>query len=526
MASTLARTRLFRHWLVIFIACGTVSAGAWGAGQEAPAPKPAPAKPSQGTLRFRIPADPATLDWTLAHTNAETYVIMNLMEGLLEEGPDLKPRPALAQSWTQSPDGKTYTFKLRKGVRWSDGADLKAQHFVDSWKRLMDPKLKASYAAFLSEVASIGAPDDSTFEVRLKRPVPYFLHIPTFWVTFPVRRDLILRHGNAWSQPPNLVTLGPYRLSRWEKDKTIILDRNPHYWGKRPSVLRAEISVNPNDLETREQFVEGAHDFLLNATTEDFLEMKKKGVKLRQFPYLATYYLGFNTRTGPLRDVNFRRALAHALNLKAFPAALQGGQLPATGWIPPGVEGASSGLVLEHSLYEARAALVRAGYGEGAALPELDLWVAPADRSDAMARVVTDAFKRGLGIDVTVHAGSASRFQSTVKAGKTDLFLTRWGLDYPDPASALELFESSGGTNYTGWKSAEYVAAMGRVRLGSDPKARLDTVREAEEILLKKDVVVAPLFYTKNSVITGRRVKKLNISPLNYLFIKDVELTD
>src|ERR1041385_9191502 len=91
-----------------------------------------PAHGSEGTLRFRLSTDPATLDWNLAHTNYETYVIMNLMEGLIEEGPDLKPVPALAERWTVSPDGRTYTFTLRKGLKWSDGKALRAQDFVDS----------------------------------------------------------------------------------------------------------------------------------------------------------------------------------------------------------------------------------------------------------------------------------------------------------------------------------------------------------------------------------------------------------
>src|SRR5688572_3061911 len=75
---------------------------------------PPVAIPRTGTLRFRLSADPATLDWNLAHTNFETYVIMNLMEGLVEEGPDLRPKPALAERWTISPDGLTYVFHLKK----------------------------------------------------------------------------------------------------------------------------------------------------------------------------------------------------------------------------------------------------------------------------------------------------------------------------------------------------------------------------------------------------------------------------
>ncbi|HTL11795.1 MAG TPA: peptide ABC transporter substrate-binding protein [Bdellovibrionota bacterium] len=510
--------RVAAPWFSVLLLGSTVALAA-----DPSAPPPAP-----GTLRFRIPSDPATLDWNLAHTHSETYVIMNLMEGLLEEGPDLKPVPALAESWSVTTDGKQYTFKIRKGVKWMDGVELKAAHFVDSWKRLMNPSLKSSYASFLSEVSSVAAPDDFTFVVNLKGPVPHFIHMPTFWVTFPIRKDLVQKFGTHWADPARLVTLGPYKLSTWDHGKRIVLERNPTYWGKSPSVERAEIDIEADDGKTRSLFSRGWYDFLLNSTTEDFLSVKigpaGEFVQMRQFPYLATYYLGFNTQSGPLRDVNFRKAVAQAINPKAFPAALQGGQLPATGWIPPGVQGGSSGLALEFSLYDARAALSRAGYAEGTEPPKLDLWVSPADGAQAMGKVVTDGLKQGLGITVTSHLGSSADFQAAVKSGKAQLFLSRWGLDYPDPSSAMEVFLSSSGTNYTRWKNPQYDAAVAKGRSALIPREREDAFRTAEEILLRKDVAVVPLFHSKNTVLVGRRVHKLEISPLNYLFLKGIEL--
>src|SRR5262245_55859638 len=104
----------------------------------APAGTKAGALPAatSGTLRFRLSTEPATLDANLAHNYYETYVSMNLMEGLVEEGPALMPRPALAEKWSVSSDGLTYTFTIRKGVKWTDGKPLRAQEFVDSWTRL------------------------------------------------------------------------------------------------------------------------------------------------------------------------------------------------------------------------------------------------------------------------------------------------------------------------------------------------------------------------------------------------------
>ena len=127
-------------WLGALLGMGSLTASA------APS-TPRPAVPAN-TLKMRLTGEPATLDWNLAQSSHETYLIMNLMEGLVEEGADLTPKPALAEKWDISPDGLTYVFELRAGTKWSDGRALLASDFVDSWRRLLDPKTKSNYASF------------------------------------------------------------------------------------------------------------------------------------------------------------------------------------------------------------------------------------------------------------------------------------------------------------------------------------------------------------------------------------------
>src|SRR5690349_2192800 len=107
------------------------------------------------TFKFRLLAEPTTLDWNIASTMIESPLMMNIMEGLMEVDRNLKPVPCLAESMIVSKDRKTYTFKIRKNVKWSDGVALKAQDFVEGWKRLLTPSTAASYAYLLFDV--IGA---------------------------------------------------------------------------------------------------------------------------------------------------------------------------------------------------------------------------------------------------------------------------------------------------------------------------------------------------------------------------------
>src|SRR4051812_9356265 len=138
------------------------------------------------TLNFRLSNELETLDWNKAYTDDEAQLLENLMDGLVAFDGKLNPVPALAQSWTISPDGRTYTFKIRPGVKWSDGVTLKAADFVYSWKRLLSPLTAASYAYFLFDIegaeyfnkgalkdfsqVGVKALDDLTLQIKLVRP--------------------------------------------------------------------------------------------------------------------------------------------------------------------------------------------------------------------------------------------------------------------------------------------------------------------------------------------------------------------
>ena len=108
-------------------------------------------------LKVRALGEPTTLDWNRASTWVEGFVIRNVMEGLVGIDAKLAPEPALAESWTVSADNRVYTFQLKKGVKWSDGKPLKAQQFVDSWKRLLTPETNAKYASSLFDIENAEA---------------------------------------------------------------------------------------------------------------------------------------------------------------------------------------------------------------------------------------------------------------------------------------------------------------------------------------------------------------------------------
>ncbi|OFZ17763.1 MAG: hypothetical protein A2X94_04125 [Bdellovibrionales bacterium GWB1_55_8] len=498
------------------------------------------------SLRFRLSDDPVTLDWNLASSSHETHVIMNLMEGLVEEGPDLAPRPALAERWEISPDGKTYTFTIRADVTWSDGKPLIAAHFRDSWLRLLAPKTRSSYASFLFDIENAEAyhlgtahPDqvgirvlsEQKLQVQLRRVVPHFLHLPSFWVTFPIRTDLISKSEKNWTSPKKLVTLGPYLLSEWKKGSHIRLKKNPSYRGwtaASDTIDDVTILILKDDKKARQLFREGKLDFFLDATTEDLLgiapQKQGTGTRLAQFPYLATYYLGFNVTAGPLRDPAIRRAIAAAVDREKIGSTLQGGQIPARCWVPPGILGHQAGGSPEATLFEARATLAKAGFADGRGFPSLQLFIRKFDGADKLGDFLRASLQEKLGIRAEVSITSPAEFDRGTKSGKAALFVGHWGADFPDPANFYEVFNSQSGANRTRWKDTEYDSLVKAAGATLDSSARMAAYSKAEDILLHKDAVIVPLFFRRNVALLGPRVRKLEISPLNYLFLKTVEL--
>lgn len=525
---------------------------AWGlparASGTAPAPAAVEGTESESSLRFRVAADPDTLDWNLAHTTYETYIIMNLMEGLVEEGPDLRPRPALAEKWDVSADGRTYTFHLRSGVKWSDGRALRASDFVDSWIRLLDPKTGAKSAYFLfpvegaedfnsgklkqSSAVGVKALDEKTLQVQLVKPTPYFLHIPTFWVTFPIRLDRIKKYGADWTAPGKIVTLGPYLLDDWKRGQRIRLKRNPDYAGAdKPTVDRVEAVIEPDENRARKLFQLSALDILLNATSQDVAKAKASPgpdqPRVESFPYLATVFLGFNHATPALASAGVRRAIALAVNRDTLPSLLKGGQTVANSLVPPGIDSYDySAVHLAGDPADGRAALTKAGFGPRNRFPKLSLYLDHFDGAEELAAFLRNSLHEQLGIEITPHVEAPGPYYASLSGGKADLFIGQWGADYPDPADFFDMFRSASGVNYTGWKNAEYDGYVERAAVSMNQKERTDDYEAAEKLLIDKEVVIYPLFYKRNNALVSRRIRELVISPLNYLFLKDVRLSE
>ncbi len=293
-----------------------------------------------------------TLDPTLTRGVPEFRVQMGLFEGLTAYDPKtLEPRPGAAERWEISPDGKKYTFHLRD-CAWSDGRKVTAHDFVYAWRRILDPATPTDYAhimyfikgaeAFNSRktadpaAVAVRAIDDRTLEVELENPCAFFLDLCAFHTCFPVRKDVIEKHGTNWTRAENLVCNGPYKLKEWRITDSLTLERNPRYWNA-AKVRQPLIRFLPIDNRATawNLYKDGACDFVTTLPLEQIDEIVKRP-DYRGDTYLGTYFYSFNVTEGPLKDRRLRLALTLAVDREIIVSKItKQGQKPAYHFAPP-----------------------------------------------------------------------------------------------------------------------------------------------------------------------------------------------
>ena len=282
---------------------------------------PAWAQSKGGNLVSVLRADPKGLVLAFPSAGDTQLVAAKIYEGLLNYSSDLKPVPSLAESWQVSEDGLTYTFKLRSGVKWSDGKDFSSADVVFSLSEML-PKTNAAARQALEQVKSIEAPDALTVVVTLKKPVPYFLMVfPR--QQMPMMPKHIYEGADYATNPANAkpVGTGPFKLEEWRRGSFIRLVRNENYWNKdlpyldsityriMPDAASRGIALETGDIQAATSLEVSGTDIERFKTNAD-IEMTPKGWEY----YSAQALIEFNMRKAPMDDVRFRQALTHAVD--------------------------------------------------------------------------------------------------------------------------------------------------------------------------------------------------------------------
>ncbi len=492
-----------------------------------------------GEFRFNLNTEPPSLDWTIATDQASIWVLINLMEGLTTYNSKLEVIPAVAHSWDVLDGNRRYVFHLRRDVRWSDDVPVRAQDFVYSWQRLVDPATAAEYAYFLYPVKNaqkinsgkirdttrlgVKALDDYTLEVILEKPIVYFPAITTFMVTFPLRRDIIEKYGNTWTEPAHIVTNGPFRLAEWHHEYKLVLKRNPLYYAEPPGLDRV-VFYMVNELMTALSLYEtGALDMV--DPLPQAVPFWRDSREYYAVPNLRCDYYGFNIKKPPVNDVRVRRALAMAIDKSRIPQILKQDHLPASSWLPRGMFAFNPEIGYPFNPEKAREILAEAGYPGGRGFPPITIAYNTYQTHKMVAEYVQQQWRQNLHIGVHIQNMEWKVFLKELQHDAPAVFRLGWGADYPDPDNFMRVFLSNSGNNHTNWANPEFDRLVEEAAVEIDPEKRQALYNRAQRMLLEQDCVIIPLFHYTRVWLIKPWVKGLQLNALDQLYLKSARIT-
>jgi oligopeptide transport system substrate-binding protein len=502
--------------------------------------KSAPQGGGESHFRVNLGTEPPSLDWSLATDHVSFNVIANMMVGLTEFDKDLKPAPVIAKSWDFLEGGKKIVFHLRDDVQWMDGKKVRAQDFEYSWKRLLNPKTASQYAYILfdlvnaqeyaegkikdSSAVGVQAQDDSTLVVSLRHPASYFLAITTFEVTYPQRQDVIETFDTRWTEPGNIVTNGPFRLASWKHENEIELRANANYFRGKPSIEKVTMYMINEKTTAVTLFEQGNLDFMDDHSIPPLDKprlAKTPGYKL--VPQLRGEYYSFAVDRKPFDNPKLRKAFALAIDRDVFPKILQGGETPATSWIPPGMLGHNPEIGLRFNPTEARRLLSEAGYPDGKGLPSIVLGYNTDEEKKLVAEAIQSMWQKHLGVVVRLENQEWKVFLKKLQNDPFPVFRAGWGADYPDPDNFMKLFTSNSGNNHGRWKNPRYDQMLELAARELDAKKRSQIYDDAQKLLTETDVAIVPLYWKAESTMLNPKFTGLEYNSMARMDLRNVK---
>jgi ABC-type transport system substrate-binding protein len=464
----------------------------------------------QGEFRVLIPVRPSSLNPNLKVDEVAVLVGRSIFNHLLSLNEIGRLMPELAESWSTSPDGLTYTFKLRQGVRWHDGAPFTAADVKWTLEKVVADGFAGKDA--LAAMRDVAAPDPATVVVTLRHPwAPFAAELAGPGLAILPRHvyEGSDWHANTANERP--IGTGPFKFERWIDQHTLSLAANPDYFRSGPYVHRLVFEVAPVDAIAGKLLSGDADYSVVRPSTID-LAAPPPPLVAHSLPTSARYYVAMNLRREPLRDVRVRRALAMAVDrLEIIGKALSGLGAPAMGFYTPDVEWAYNGAarVPEFDVSRARELLDAAGWrvrnGERF---HIRIAVPNSPPIREVAEVLREQLRR---IDITVaieRLPPPQWIEKVFTAYDFDLTVLTGGQG-PDPDQLRRRFlaDTDSGA-YIGYDAADFREAVGRGARLVTVEERAGAYHRAQEILAR-DIPIIPLAEGIKVLIHNRRVSGL-----------------
>ena len=501
------------------------------------------------TFTFASELDIISLDSTVGDDGMSFNAMHALTDGLMGLDKDGKTVNALADSYEVSDDNLTYTFKL-KDAKWSNGDAVTANDFVYSWRRII--KNSGNYAYMIGsdgagvknadeimakqadgkdltdadlETLGITAKDDKTLVVELANPCPYFLDLMTFPCYYPQNQKFVEEKGDLYgSDADNMISNGAFVLKSWTKGSEATFVKNDNYYNKDAVKIDTLVMKLVQDPKTAAMAFDSKENDYCTINSE-LVDKYKTSESFEQFNEGYLFYLQLNFKNENIANANLRKALSYAIDREDFVnTILKDGSKAARGFIPAGLSTGPDGKDFRDT------ADTYTGYDTAkaqeymdAALKELGtdsvtidlLYGTDESPMDQMAVYLQASFGKINGLKINmVPTTKNDRIYNREENGDFQVALTRWGPDYADPTTYLNLLLTGNHNNYGKYTSKAFDAKMDEAKANvNDANARWAALVDAEKIAME-DLGYIPVFEKGSAALQNQKVTGLVHKPV------------
>jgi len=504
--------------------------------------------PAGNVFRYPIKTAPTTFDPALVQDGDTIDVLQQVFEGLVQWSPDNKIVPCLAEKWDVSPNGLTYTFHLRPGVRFQDGAPVTASDVLYSMQRCLDPKLGSSVALnYLGDIqgakemnsgkaaalSGVKVVDPQTVAITITKPKAYWIDTLTYPTAYVV--------SQAEAKPGTPLTAdddakgagtGAFKLAAYVPDSKVTLAANTTYWGGAPKLAGIERPVIIDAGTRHDEYVRGDVDMLQFESPGDLDNDSKDPVlkdQVKLFKRASTYYIGLNQKAFPVfADVRVRQALAYATDKQKIVQVVFAGKRDAAQDILaegiPGFDPKFQGLPYDPA--KAKALLAAAGHAGGAGLPPVPLAYRQGQPElEKTVVLLQQMWSDSLGVQVKPQVTEWGAMLDREDKNDLECYHIRWAADYLDPQDYYSVLLRSGGPeNHVVYANPKFDALCDAADVSQKPAQRAALYRQAAKIAAD-EVPMIPLYYQQDVELVKPYVSGLDDGLMGHLPYKHLTLS-
>ena len=524
-------------------------------------------------ITINLGAEPPEMDSILTTSSGSMNVLRHCVEGLVSLDANDEAVPGMAESWDVSDDQKTYTFHLRKGAKWSNGEEVTAKDFVFAWNQHFNARTGAPYAStwmtkiagaedifnataekvdpkdeksdykmaeadipkYMEEHAGWKAIDDYTFQVTFTGPFQYAVVLMAFPSFFPVNQKAYEEAGgnnNYGTDADKLAYNGPFTITSWAHEDSIVLEKNPDYWNAE-NIKLDKITMRMISQETTaiNEFNNGSID-MIGLTGDNIKQFKNA----QGFDDGGAWYFEFNSKVNPFNNAKVRKALTLGVDAQAMiDTIVKNDSKVATTFTPPAVAQGEfteyCGDLFKHitnnDYSEAKALLEEGLAEEGVKLSEFapELLCDDSSAAKQQAEFLQAQLKEHLGVTLNIRQVTYNARLDAMDQGDFEIVFAGWSPDYNDPMTYLDMWVTGNGNNHGKWSNAEYDKIIKEASQIADKDAYYAKLKEAEEILAE-ECPIGFIYDRQTSYVTSDRLKGVIRTAfqdinLNYAYIEE-----